>query len=299
MATSFNLFKILALASLTLFFGCKEGGPFKQSKTFVGGKTVSADHLNLGYTTYMEYCVQCHGENGEGKGPASKGLIPPPRNFKQGLYKFGRVLAGELPHDEDFYKIIRHGLNGTAMLPWDIGDKRLDAVTQYIKSLAPQVWEDKEANLGAPIVAKGDPFGMARRTHAVKKGAAVYHIKAQCQTCHRAYASKEQIVAMGKEIGEEVSMSDFAEDMYKLKLQETEYGYKALPPDFTWHDIRSASTVEEIYVRLASGVSGTTMPSWKDTIEDNEIWAVAYYVKALMELKDKSGRKKFMSQMSF
>ena len=37
-----------------------------------------------------------------------------------GIYKFGSVAAGQLPTDDDFVRIIRGGLHGTAMLAWDV-----------------------------------------------------------------------------------------------------------------------------------------------------------------------------------
>ena len=144
-----NLKKLSFLLPL-LLIGCT-GGDFKESKTFAGGKVVSANTLNLGQTTYMEYCVSCHGVKGDGNGVSAKGMYPAPRNFTQGIYKFGNVVSGELPHDEDFYRIIRHGLKGSAMLPWDISDKRLDAVVQYIKTFAPETWEGKDKVLAGKL----------------------------------------------------------------------------------------------------------------------------------------------------
>jgi mono/diheme cytochrome c family protein len=47
-------------------------------------------------------------------------------------------------------------------------------------------------------------------------------------------------------------------------------------------------------IRIAAGVSGV-MPTWKETITDEEIWAVAYYVKSLMDLRDTEARKEFMA----
>ena len=58
----------------------------------------------------------------------------------------------------------------------------------------------------------------------------------------------------------------------RLKPQESEYEAMTLPPDFTWDPIRSADSIEELAFRIAAGVGGTTMPAWKDTIEDEEIW---------------------------
>ncbi len=266
------------------------GGDFKKSKTFINGDVVSADTLNLGKQVYTEYCMACHGNQGDGNGPAARGSVPPPRNFKQGLYKFGLVADGGLPTDKDFHRIIKYGLKGTAMLPWDMSDKQIYAVTQYIKTFAPQVWENKENVVGTPGKIGKDPY-VAAPEFARKKGKAVYHITAQCQACHRAYISHDELNKLSKSLtGEEVEEDG---EIYNLKIQESEYYFhdsedrlaKFLPPDFTWHEIRSARTVDEIAMRLVSGVTGSGMPAWKETITDDEIWAVSYYVKSLIDTK--------------
>ena len=38
-------------------------------------------------------------------------------------------------------------------------------------------------------------------------------------------------------------------------------------------------------MRLLAGAGGAAMPSWIDVIEDNEIWALAYYVRYLQGFK--------------
>ena len=279
-----NLTKLVYLLPLVLV-GCKEGGSFKESKTFVGGKTVSAETLNLGYTTYQEYCVQCHGALGDGNGAASKGMFPPPRNFTLGLYKFGNVPAGELPHDEDFYRIIRHGLNGTAMLKWDISDKRLDAVTQYIKTFAPTAWEDQTRTLGEAITLTQDPYA-GNPEQAIADGKEVYHVVANCQSCHAGYLTN----------GEAAKLKvDVDETFHQIKLQESEHGYKTMPPDFTWHPVRTSTTVEDLYLRISSGIGGTSMPSWKGVLEDKQVWASAYYVKSLMDMRNTEARHQLFS----
>jgi mono/diheme cytochrome c family protein len=61
--------------------------------------------------------------------------------------------------------------------------------------------------------------------------------------------------------------------------------------------LRSAVTVEEIYLRLNSGVGGTTMPSWKGTVPDDDLWALAHYVKSLTELKNTPERQKLLDKI--
>lgn len=288
---------------LLLFVGCT-GGEFKESKTFIGNQKVDADTLNLGKQVYMEYCSACHGLKGDGNGAAAKGSFPPPRNFKQGLYKFGHVADGGLPTDADFKNIIQKGLKGTAMLPWDISDQQTYAVTQYIKTFAPQVWEKMdEQEPGKSLTFTKDPYGLARKEYAIKKGEKVYHQVASCQSCHRAYLGQDDLNKLSVDSGQ--GEIEFDPDAFKVKLQTSEFYYydsedrtaQFIPPDFTFHEVRSASSVEELYQRIASGVTGTGMPAWQGTIEEDEIWAVAYYVRSLIDIKENHQRKEFMSNI--
>ena len=272
-----------------------EKSPFKEGK-LLGGKQVSAKTLNLGYTTYVEYCIQCHGASGKGDGPAAIGLLPPPRDLTQGLYKFPWTNYGELPHDEDLARIIRHGLDGTAMLPWDISDERLDAVIQYVKHFAPEVWEGEGKELGTKFDLPKDPFGDTYRHQAIEKGRKIYHVTAACTQCHRGYATKEEINAWAKELDTPV---DMGADFNQLKPQDSEYNYKVLPPDFTYDPLRSITDVPSIVQRLMYGVTGSAMPGWKDVVTDEELWALAYYVQELRDTgKDINRRNELLDKVS-
>lgn len=288
----------LTLGAALALSACSDN-TFKEDKIFAGGLVVSSHDLNAGKMLYTEYCMACHGVDGDGRGVAHKGMQVPPRDFTMGVYKFGRVISGELPHDEDFYKLLREGLHGTAMLPWDMSDKQMYQVMQYIKTFAPQVWEGKDKELGEPLkVVQKDPYGMAHRQAAIERGKQVYHTTAQCQACHRAYVSFPELSVLNeKEFGSPLDPSFFDPEMYLSRPQPSQYGYNTLPPDMTWHHVRSARTVEEIYVRLLAGVGGTAMPSWKDTLPDEDIWAVSHYVHYLMGLKDTPARKELMNKI--
>jgi mono/diheme cytochrome c family protein len=92
-------------------------------------------------------------------------------------------------------------------------------------------------------------------------------------------------------------ITEFDPEMYHTKLQASDHGFSILPPDFTWDSIRSAASVEELYIRISAGVGGTTMPSWKGTLSDDDIWAVAHYVKSLIDLKDTPERQKLLEKI--
>jgi mono/diheme cytochrome c family protein len=274
----------LALTAASLLGGCVQRH-FKEPVT-LGGVKVEAATLNLGRDTYLQYCRACHGVNGDGKGPASKGLRPPPRDFRQGTYKFVAVESGSLPNDDDFKRIVRRGLDGTAMLPWDISDRRLEAVVQYIKTFSPR-WTDPQEEKGKPIVAPEDPFGPAREAAAVALGKKLYHGLAQCLSCHPAYATYPEIYTAGVELTG-VGRTDLDAKIYTPELKDSDYGVKIYPPDFTFHRIRSGTDLADLYRTIAAGIGGTAMPTWEGSLPDEQLWALAYYVRSLARLRGTS-----------
>ncbi|MHC4846033.1 MAG: c-type cytochrome, partial [Planctomycetota bacterium] len=94
----------------------------------------------------------------------------------------------------------------------------------------------------------------------------------------------------------------YPEDLTYTKLKkDSSYevlGYAvAIPaPDFTWHTMRASRDVEETALTIAAGIGGAAMPTWKNAYPDKDIWAVAYYVRSIVDdYKDKPGRAAFMA----
>ena len=268
-------------AVLVLAAGCSAPGTHFVKSRKLGGKLVSARRLNSGHELFLTYCAACHGVEGDGKGPASVGLRPPPRNFKQGQFKFAAVASGQLPNDEDLLRIVQGGLHGTAMLPWrDVPERDILDIIQYIKTLSPK-WIDKTP--GEPIVPGPDPWGDARKAEAITRGMKVYHGLAQCLSCHPAYESKATIDAASLELSKREAT--LRPDPYHSELKDSDYGTRLMPPDFTRDHVRSGEALTDIYRTIASGIGGTAMPTWKGALPDDDIWAMAYYVRSLIDIK--------------
>lgn len=68
----------------------------------------AAPDFARGAAVYAENCASCHGAAGDGKGPASKGLDPPPIAFTDQDRARHRSVFG-------LYQVIEQGLDGTAM----------------------------------------------------------------------------------------------------------------------------------------------------------------------------------------
>ncbi len=67
--------------------------------------------IQKGMAVYTTNCLSCHGEKGDGNGPAGAYMNPKPRNFGEGKFK-----AGGKP--EQLFKTVTSGLSGTAMAPF-------------------------------------------------------------------------------------------------------------------------------------------------------------------------------------
>lgn len=282
----------VALASVLVLPGChREDATFKAPQK-LAGKTVSAQVLNEGRVAYMQYCRACHGDKGDGTGPAAQGFRPPPRNFTQGEFKFGWVLDQKLPRDEDFVRIVTSNLHGSAMLGWEVPTQKLTSIIQYIKTLS-DAWKDDDA-VGEPVVPAPDPW-VGKELAAVTRGRLLYHGYTQCLTCHPAYETPEEISAASMELTGKPK-SDFRPAMYQPELKDSDYlagtyQVKLLPPDFLLNPVRSPrdeSQLADLYRLLVAGVTGAAMPAWDPSVlpeKTSDVWALAYYVRSLMRLR--------------
>ena len=222
---------LAAAALLTTSVALSACGGEKKFKgaLLLGGQKATTEKLDQGYEVYVHYCRACHGDNGDGHGNSSTSLRPPPRDFRQGSFKFGSITGG-LPSDDDFKRIIRYGLKGTAMLPWDLNDDDLNAVIAYIKTFSPR-WQPPAFKQGDSVFAGTPPAdGKAGlpppkdtwtdESKAVERGKYLYHVKASCGSCHPSYVTRSELSAMAVKSGQEPSYRD---DMYGSAIKESQY----------------------------------------------------------------------------
>ena len=64
--------------------------------------------ISAGAKVFAANCQVCHGDKGDGKGPAGAALNPPPANFTD--VKFARSIS-----PQDWYGFVTNGVPGTAM----------------------------------------------------------------------------------------------------------------------------------------------------------------------------------------
>jgi len=230
----------------------------------------SEEWIAHGKEVYERRCLGCHGENGDGNGPAATFLYNQrPRDFTAAVFKF-RLTKEPVPTDGDLLRTISRGVRGTAMPPWyDLPLNDRLAVIQYIKyELAvdrsdpakPYAFFTEEPP-GPPLYIGKPP---APSQQILDRGKEVWE-NAKCWECHG---------KSGKGDGE------------KAAGLKDDLGFTMVPADLTSGQFKSGPAVEDIFRTVTTGLSGTPMPSYRDAFPDEDRWALAYYVLALSAYKD-------------
>jgi len=207
-----------------------------------------------GEKAYGKYCVSCHGTHGDGRGPSADWIDPRPRNFTSGTFKFRSTVSGELPTDADLERTIEQGLNHTNMPHWRALTpmERRDLV-QFVKTFSTRFTTEPQ---GKPIVVPPTP----KVTPALlAQGKEVWN-KVQCASCHG---------DGGK--GDGASATTLRDD----------WGQPIVPRDFTSGPLKVGDRPEDLYRAFMTGLNGSPMPSFAESITPDEAWALVVYVRSL------------------
>ena len=145
------------------------------------GYNQRASLLQRGKAVYAKYCIGCHGENGDGNGPATVRLITKPRDFTKGIYKFRSTDSGSLPLDSDLHRTITDGLSRVSMPSFPLmPEQEKVAVIEYIKSFYPDWEKEKDHRQVVPVPVA--PKDLSEPERALR-GRIVY-LAMQCGKCH-------------------------------------------------------------------------------------------------------------------
>jgi cytochrome c oxidase cbb3-type subunit I/II len=231
----------------------------------------SEEWIEHGKEVYRRRCLGCHGATGDGNGPAAAFIqTDRPRNFTLGVFKFRLTPSGSLPDDGDLMRTITRGVRGTAMPTWhELPDKDRLAVIQYVKyelavdrsnPASPYRYFVEEPPK-APIHIGEPPRPSA---DLVRRGEAVWR-QAKCWECHGDGGKGDGGKAEGL-------MDDF--------------GFPIRPANLTTGQFKSGPGVTDMFRTITTGLSGTPMPSYGDTVSEDDRWALSYFVLSLSAYKD-------------
>ncbi len=209
-----------------------------------------------GKVVYDQYCGQCHGDEGDGNGHATLRVKPKPRDFTSGKYKFRTTSNGLLPTDDDLRRAIENGLPYTSMPGWpNLSGTEVQNVIYYIKAFSPDF--ENTDRYGEPIDV---PRPLESTEESIDRGRLVYEEQG-CAACHG-----------------EVGRGDGASA--PTLVNDKNDPIKAADLTQRW-TFRGGATREDIYRTFSTGLNGTPMPSYADSLEAEDRQHLVNYVYSL------------------
>ncbi|MBF0565791.1 MAG: c-type cytochrome [Nitrospirae bacterium] len=224
-----------------------------------------------GEKIYGVRCLVCHGKAGDGKGPAGilrkeeasgRVLEVRPRDFTLGLFKFRSTSTGCLPTEDDLLHTISNGIPRSFMPPLkELPDGEKKALEAYIKTFSSRFTEESPCK---PVAAKMPQWVGSEQS--VAKGKKIYK-DMKCWECHG---------ETGK--GDGPKSNDIKDD----------WGNQILPFNFTTGDLKRGSSPENIYITFTTGLDGSGMPAYEDSLSEEARWDLVSYTLKIMGRLDKN-----------
>lgn len=241
---------------------------------------VSLEH---GAGLYAQHCAACHGENGNGAGPAAKFLYPKPRNFRAGQFRLVST-SNNVPTRQDLEDVLVRGMPGSSMVSWAhlSAEDRSALVDQVLafrrggaRDVELQLAAEEELELSeeelaeniARVTSPGESLAVPEigvaTAEAIERGKQLYASKG-CVSCHG---------ATGKGDGQQQMIDN--------------EGIPTRPRDLTLGIFKGNHDPASIFRRLWLGMPGTPMPA-SQQLSQTEVIEMTQFV---LSLSDETARR--------
>jgi len=209
--------------------------------------------LRYGRDVSQRYCASCHGHAGDGFGTSARRFDNTATDFGRGIYKCRTTPTGTLPTDDDLRRSVRDGLFDSGMPAFvAIGMLQIDDVITLIKSFSARFAHER------PGMALSVPMQPASTAESIAHGAQVYETM-KCANCHgpRGRGRGPAAATLRNEDGSEAHVTDLA------------------------GSLKCGDSPTRIYTTIMTGMDGTPMSSYAETLEAKDAWALVHFVQSL------------------
>ena len=230
---------------------------FRVYKKDVAGKIPETSaSIAAGKEIYEKKCYYCHGINGDGNGSDAPRLDPKPRNFTRNEYKIRSTALGELPTDDDLFRIISSGVEGSAMPFWNsLSAEQRWQVIHYIKTFNNE-FKEKDSRKAVSAGGGGDST-----PESIERGKKLFK-EAKCFLCH------------GEDGRADGPITTTLKGKWNLP-------FKARNLTQSWM-FKGGNATEDIFRTVTAGINETPMGSYADYLTDEDRWHLSHYVKSII-----------------
>lgn len=254
---------------------------------------ITPQQLATGSGLYKTKCAQCHGMNGDGRGPTGIWVYPHPRDFRLARFKYVSSSVG-LPTRDDLATMIKVGINGNSMPGFALlPPEQIEALVTYTVFLSlrgrvetelirtalsedgyPEIpdqfvdqvysrwvskWHSAEArSVPAELLSRTVQDGGTSEDYdsRIRRGHAAFQT-AGCASCHKDYGRETHY-------------------LYDV------WGVAVRPSNLTLGVYRGGGEPTELYHRIRCGISPSGMPEVNETtLSDERVSDLILFLKAL------------------
>lgn len=206
-----------------------------------------------GAVVYRKFCATCHGVRGDGRGETASAMAVEPRNFTRGVYRYRSTPSGSLPQDQELIRAVERGFPQTAM-PAFGGHLTRQDILDVVATLKAFSLRFGDEEIDDPITI---PKSVAYSKESVALGK-VHYKKMQCGKCHGE-------TGKGDGWGKDKDMKD-------------DLGRVIHARDFTPGIYRAGRTKEDIFRIFATGLDGTPMPGYEESLKPDQVYHLINYM---------------------
>jgi mono/diheme cytochrome c family protein len=277
----------VALATPLVAVGCSRAKPAPQpapAQTQLPSPNppqaiAAADRATDGEQLYLNYCAACHGETGDGNGPAARFLYPKPRNFCDAKFRLVST-TNRVPSDDDVMQVITHGMPGSGMFSFGhLSESDRKILIVYVRQLTRAGVEARLRKIAAEFGDELDPKQLAEDVElatnpgptitisphwpaadgdSVERGREVY-VKQGCVSCHGEKGKGEGV-----------------------QEQRDDDGTPTRPRDYTRGIFKGGRERKQLYARTLLGMPGSPMPS-SGNLKHEQICDLVHFIQSLAD----------------
>jgi mono/diheme cytochrome c family protein len=241
-----------------------------------------------GEQLFGNYCASCHGEKGDGNGPAARFLYPKPRDFTEGKFRIVSTV-NRMPADSDLMQVISQGMPGSAMFPFGhLSEEERKLLISHVRQLTRT---GIVARVRQQRLERGEAVDEAEMAEDAEqlyrpKEAIEMPVNPPAATAEALARSRQLYLKQCSQCHGDTGKGDGSAD------QRDDNGMPTRPRDFTSGIFKSGRDFRQLYTRVRLGLPGSPMPAY-ESLQPAEIADIVNYV---MSLSDSGIQKKFAHQ---
>jgi len=251
---------------------------------------------------YRSQCMHCHGVEGGGDGSSAYFLTPPPTDFRLGKFKWTALERDHPPRLEDIERTLEHGVPFTSMPSFlRLEETQRKGLAQIVRWLAARgqterwlvaewvqggetelaesvidmalsdvskAWNEAAQHVLSPVSEPRPEEMVAER---IERGRQLYFSDATlCSSCHG-----PELEGDGPAVFQKVTDSDGNSHNERVR---DEWGAPSQPRDLRQGGFRGGSEPLDLYRRIRAGISGTIMPAAHESMSEEAVWDLVYFV---------------------